>query len=86
MHGETMSEQSKAPVLGCYANYLIVGHNAFEFVLELGQQYEGSGDPRFITRIVTAPVYAKAMLETLRASIEQFESLYGSIDETGVQS
>jgi hypothetical protein len=33
------------------------------------------------TRIVTTPVHAKAMLETLRIAIEGFEAAHGGIPE-----
>ena len=53
-----------APVEGRYANYFKIGYNAFEFVIDFGQLYP-EGEPgdkkaRFHTRIITAPVYARA--------------------------
>lgn len=67
---------------GCYANYVRVGHNAFEFVLEFGQVYEGLGPRVMHTRIVTTPAYAKAMVKTLRTAIEEFEATYGELPDT----
>jgi hypothetical protein len=69
---------------GRYANYFEVGHNAFEFLLDFGQHYPedatGSrGAARLHTRIVTGPVYAKALLELLRDSIGQYERTFGPI-------
>ncbi len=77
-----MSDGDESRGIGIYANYLVVGHNAFEFVLDLGQLYQGGGDPQIHTRIVTAPVYAKAMLATLNSSVAQFESQYGPIQDS----
>ena len=74
-----MTQRVESDAIGYYANFLIVGHNAFEFVLEFGQHYEGDDASQMHTRIVTAPVYAKSMLETLRAAIERFEAAYGAI-------
>jgi hypothetical protein len=58
---------------GKYVNYFKVGHNAFEFVLDFGQSYLENEDPQIHTRIVTSPAYAKALLETLRESLAQYE-------------
>jgi hypothetical protein len=66
---------------GQYANYFKVGHNAAEFVIDLGQFYSGNGAARLHTRIVTGPTYAKALLELLRESIGEYESSHGEIGE-----
>jgi hypothetical protein len=55
-----------------YANYFEVGHNAFEFLLEFGQMYDG--EPASIhTRIVTGPYYAKAFLALFQAAMDAFD-------------
>lgn len=64
---------------GRYANYFQVGHNAFEFLLDFGQFYPESTQAQFHTRIVTGPVYAKALSETLQESIERYEQTFGAI-------
>jgi hypothetical protein len=64
---------------GRYANYFNVGYNAFEVVLEFGQFYEGSREPRMHTRIVTGPAYAKALLDLLQSSLAQYEGTFGPI-------
>jgi Protein of unknown function (DUF3467) len=69
---------------GQYANYLEVGHNAFEFLLDFGQHYAESapgkvGEARLHTRIVTSPVYARAFLEILEDSINRYERAFGAI-------
>lgn len=79
-----MSPEDKAPqqveqLEGHYANYFQVGHNAFEFLLDFGQFYPESTGARFHTRIVTNPVYAKVLSETLRGSIDQYEQAFGVI-------
>jgi hypothetical protein len=73
--------KSSTPTLGIYANYLVVAHNAFEFVLDFGQLYQGDDDPVMHTRVITTPVYAKAMLATLQASIARFEGVLGVISQ-----
>jgi hypothetical protein len=70
---------------GRYANYFKVGHNAFEFVFDFGQLYSENGMEQFHTRVITGPVYAKTLLDTLRKSVEQYEKAFGVIppDEGG---
>ena len=64
---------------GRYANAFKVGYNAFEFLLDFGQFYPESERAQLHTRIITSPVYAKALWETLRESIEQYERSFGTI-------
>jgi hypothetical protein len=68
-------------VAGGYANYLKVGQNAFEFLLDFGQFYLEGEHADFHTRIITAPVYAKAFLKVLEDCILRYEQVYGSIPE-----
>jgi CTP:molybdopterin cytidylyltransferase MocA len=82
---ESMSERIESDAIGCYANFLVVGHNAFEFVMDFGQVYAGDSTTQAHTRIVTAPAYARAMLETLRAAVEQFEAEHGSLPAAETQ-
>jgi hypothetical protein len=63
-----------------YANYFKIGHNGFEFFFDFGQSLAESGDVLIHTRIVTAPGYAKAFMETLRDSVTKHEESYGVID------
>ena len=74
--------QPKEP-RGEYANYLEIGHNAYEFVLHFGQAYESDRDPHVHTRIVTNPVCIKAFLETLQTSVRQFEEEHGTVRKPG---
>ncbi len=66
---------------GRYANYFKVGHNAFEFLIECSQFYPQNEKEHLHTRIITGPAYAKALLETLRESIERYEQTFGAIIE-----
>ncbi|MBZ0170223.1 hypothetical protein MELA_00254 [Candidatus Methylomirabilis lanthanidiphila] len=71
---------------GRYANYFKVGYNAFEFLLDFGQFYPEGKEARSYTRIITSPIYAKALLETLRESIDRYEQTFGAIPkEEGAQ-
>jgi hypothetical protein len=68
---------------GRYSNYFKVGCGAFEFVLDLGQLNAENGEAKLHTRIITSPIYAKALLETLRESIELYEQTFGAIQNRG---
>jgi len=72
--------QAGTKINGRYANYFKVGHNACEFVIDFGQIYhEGGDNAGFHTRIITNPIHAKAFLETLLYSMDQYERSYGTI-------
>jgi hypothetical protein len=62
-----------------YSNYLTVGQNSVEFILEFGQMYSDDESARMHTRIVSAPMYAKAFLETLDGAIRRYEEINGPI-------
>jgi len=49
-------------VEGHFSNHLRIGHNGYEFIFEFAQCNVGE-DGMVHTRIITAPVYAKAFLE-----------------------
>jgi Protein of unknown function (DUF3467) len=66
-------------LIGRYANYFKLGYNAFEFVLDFGQFYNGNKDPRFHTRIITSTVYAKTLLKLLQDSLDGCEQALGVI-------
>jgi hypothetical protein len=71
--------QETSRLTGHYANYCKVGYNAFEFVLDFGQYYPENGGAQFHTRIISNPVYTKALLQILGESIEQYEQTFGAI-------
>lgn len=60
-----------------YANAFNIGHNAFEFVLEFGQQLSEEEDAAMHTRIVTHPIYARALYASLGDSLLRYESEFG---------
>lgn len=66
---------------GRYANYFKVGHNALEFVFDFGQFYIETETPHVHTRIITNPSYAKALLDTLRESVAQYEQIFWEIEK-----
>ena len=75
------NSQDDSKLEGRYTNYFKVGHNAFEFVIDFGQFYNEDEEATLHTRIITNPNYAKALLETLRESIKQYEQRFGDSHE-----
>jgi len=76
---ETRRRSRKREIVGRYANCFEVGHNPCEFLFDFGQSYDGGVAGTVHTRIVTGPVHAKALLNLLHRSIEQYESTFGRI-------
>jgi hypothetical protein len=70
-------KDEREPV-GRHANFLRVGHTAFEFVLDFGQLYQGGTTEQLHTRIITSPAYAAELLNLLGESVEQYEKSFGA--------
>jgi len=69
------------PPLAAYANHFEIGFNAFEFLLDFGQDYEGPAAGTLPhLRVVTAPAYAKAFANLLWRSIGDYEAAFGGIE------
>lgn len=64
---------------GKYTNHFEIGHNAYTFVIDFGQMFAQRDEPQIHTRIVTTPIYARDLLETLQESIKQYEQTFGTI-------
>ena len=64
---------------GRYSNFLKVGYNALEMVLEFGQLYGESSEEIIHTRIVTTAPYAKAFCELLTTTLQELVEKYGPI-------
>jgi len=64
---------------GRYANYVEVGSNAFEFLLDFGQVYSNSENTLFHTRIVIAPSFAKKFMRVLKTNIAKHEKIFGDV-------
>jgi hypothetical protein len=75
-HGQIRNDR----IEGKYANYFMVGHNAYEFLIDFGQMYTEK-QVQIHTRIVTGPPYAKELLKVLAQSIEQYQAQFGEIDQ-----
>jgi hypothetical protein len=79
MDDDNENSQNASPLEGRYANYFEVGHNAVEFLLDFGQYYPDSQQARLYIRIITTPIYVRALFKTLGESIDQYEQTFGAI-------
>jgi len=79
MGHECENSQEAGAHEGRYANYFKVGHNAIEFLFDFGQFYPESEKAQLHSGVTTSPIYAKALLETLRESIDRYERVFGAI-------
>jgi hypothetical protein len=61
-----------------YANCFQIGHNAFEFLLEFGQQ-----EARIHTRIYLSPQHARILSDLLIQSLEKYETAFGPMPRIG---
>jgi hypothetical protein len=92
--GHTKTDRASAAVdqiaPAIYVNYFEVGHNPFEFLVELGQYHPGSseadGSISIHTRIAIAPPYAKMLSDLLAHAVEEHESRNGQIASIGPQA
>jgi hypothetical protein len=79
--GQSVYKQMQR-VPASYANYLQVGENQFEFVLEFGTHYPDKlSEAEIHTRLITNPHYAKLFSELLSEAIRQHEQKNGRILE-----
>lgn len=81
MEPETRKCEEGGRLEGRYANYFEIGHNAFEFLLDLGQAYPEGERAHIHTRIITGPKYAKALCDLLGESIHRYERTFGVIQK-----
>jgi hypothetical protein len=81
MDDERKSGHTSNSPEGRYVNYFKIGYNAFELIIDCGQCYADNEEPRLYTRIVMSPAYGKALLMTLRESLDEYEKAHGPIGE-----
>ena len=73
-----VSECNKG-IEGRYANFFKVGYNAFEFVIDFGQNYSEKNEAELFNRVILAPAFAKALHAALKDSIKKYEKKFGKI-------
>ncbi len=62
---------------GVYANKVIVAHSRDEFILDFVADFPPG--PQIVSRIITAPAHARALLDTLEENITRYERQHGAI-------
>ncbi len=65
-----------------YVNFLRLGFNAFEFLLDLGTSFPDTETATIDTRVITNPADAKAFTEMLLEAIIRYEEKFGPISDT----
>jgi hypothetical protein len=63
-----------------YFNYFELGHNAHEFIFDLGQFHPEQAAAQLHMRVVTGPVYAKLLSNLLGQAVERHEREHGVIE------
>jgi len=75
---EVKFQVDKEVAAGRYANMAVIGHSETEFfldfVLALPRQ-----TPSVVSRIITNPKHAKALLRSLEENIRRYEARHGEI-------
>lgn len=64
---------------GRYANYFEIGHNAFEFLLDLGQLGLETEPARIYLRVITSPAGARRFCQLLNDALNQYRESFGPI-------
>ena len=64
---------------GRYVNYFEIGHNAFEFLFDLGQLGPEQENARIYMRVITSPSGAIALQELLNKALAEYKKFYGPI-------
>lgn len=62
---------------GVYANKVIIGHTHEEFILDFIADFPPG--PQIVSRVITSPAHAMALLEALRENVGRYEKQYGAI-------
>jgi hypothetical protein len=66
-----------APASRVYANYLAVGHNMSEVLLDFGQFFGSGAPPSFHTRLITSPLHLRSFHELMGGAIDRYEEEFG---------
>ncbi len=64
---------------GRYANYFEIGHNAFEFLLDLGQLGVETDTARIYMRVITSPLGARNLCHLLNEALAEYRKSFGPI-------
>ena len=78
--------KSVPPPPSPYANLMQVSHTSREFFFSFAQTAPESpkGMAQLVSRVITSPGHAKAMLRALEGNIQKYEDQFGEISERSV--
>ena len=62
---------------GVYSNKVIVAHSAEEFIFDFVADFPPAA--QIVSRVITSPAHAKALLATLQDNVARYEQNYGPI-------
>ena len=68
---------------GVYSNLAVITHSNSEFVIDFVRVMPGLPKAKVKSRIVLTPEHAKRLMRALQENVSKFESLNGSIKESG---
>jgi CTP:molybdopterin cytidylyltransferase MocA len=71
-------EPSSKPKVGRYANAFRVGFNAFEVVIEFGEQFSDAGEARMHTRVITNPICARGLVDSLTDALAKYGDAFST--------
>ncbi len=78
---ELRLELSQETAQGKYANFAVISHTPNEFVLDFAASFPGQPAALVVSRIVTNPRHAKALLRALAENVQRYEAAFGAIEE-----
>jgi hypothetical protein len=64
-----------------YANSFEIGHNAFQFKLDCGQDGPDSGMVTVFLRVIASPFNARELFRQLGTALLQYSDTFGPIDD-----
>lgn len=64
---------------GEYANLALITHSPAEFVFDFCRVVPGAPKAKVNTRVIIAPMHAKAFLNALQENIRRYENQFGEI-------
>ena len=79
-HGEDERGKTPAVVGRWFAESFVVGHNAFEFIVDCGRD-EVTGEMRTVYfRVIANPLNARELFRQLGTSLLRYADAYGPIE------
>lgn len=75
----------KDVALGQYTNLALIAHTKNEFILDFAL-LQPQGGAMVVSRVITSPQHAKALLRSLAENVARYEETFGPIPEPVAES